>query len=136
MDTFDICVSTAVLEHIPKTDIIAILKELKRILKPGNIVSATIGYFDHYAHNDPRITRLNHLRFSDVEWKKQPRESLPKPSPTMHYHEIFARLGFQVIEEHTRRYCELSPADILPELLTGSPTDYAGGGQWKLANAS
>ena len=40
--SIDACVSTDTFEHIPKDEILEILKELKRILKPGGINIFTV----------------------------------------------------------------------------------------------
>jgi SAM-dependent methyltransferase len=69
-DTFDGCVSTDTLEHIPEGAIIAIFKELRRIIRPGGMISAVIDYSDHYSHTDTHIGPLNYLQYSANEFKK------------------------------------------------------------------
>lgn len=62
--------STSTLEHIPEEDILKILLECSRILKPEGVVSFCVDYLDHYIkEGDPR-TRYNYLKYSDAEWKK------------------------------------------------------------------
>lgn len=69
-DSFDACISTNTLEHIPLSEIVIIFKALKKKLKDGGIVSAVIDYSDHYSHTDSSITGLNFLRYSDEEFDK------------------------------------------------------------------
>ncbi len=68
--TFDACISTNTLEHIPEADIRRILKELRRILKRGGTLSALIDYSDHYAHTDLSISALEYLRYTDEEYAR------------------------------------------------------------------
>lgn len=69
-DTFDACISTATLEHIPKQVIEGIWGEVARILKPAGMVSAVIDYGDHYARTDKTIPDLHFLRFTEEEWRR------------------------------------------------------------------
>ena len=67
---FHFASSTNVLEHVPKSDILAILNETYRILKPGGIFTFRIDYSDHYSYFDSSISIYNFLQFSDDEWRK------------------------------------------------------------------
>ena len=65
----DLHVSNTVLEHIPPNVLSAILIEARRILRPGGLLIHKIDPSDHFAHDDAGITRINFLRFTDLEWK-------------------------------------------------------------------
>jgi predicted SAM-dependent methyltransferase len=57
-NSLDACISTSTLEHIPVDSLSAILKELRRVLKPGGVISAVVDYSDHYSHTDKKIQAL------------------------------------------------------------------------------
>jgi SAM-dependent methyltransferase len=65
----DLHVSNTVLEHIPQDVLSSILTEARRILRPGGLLIHKIDPSDHFAHDDAAITRINFLRFTDLEWK-------------------------------------------------------------------
>lgn len=67
-NSFDLILSTFTLEHIPRHDIVAILRECARLLAEHGIVSCSIDMNDHYAFDDPRISVYNFLRYSDRRW--------------------------------------------------------------------
>jgi len=67
-NSFDLVSSTYTLEHIPRRDIVAILAESRRLLRPGGLVSSTIDMRDHFAFFDPAISTYNFLKFGDRAW--------------------------------------------------------------------
>jgi SAM-dependent methyltransferase len=66
----DVVFSTNVLEHIPPGDLVAVHREVRRVLRPGGVAVHRIDPSDHFAHRDPSITRANFLRFSDAQWSR------------------------------------------------------------------
>jgi SAM-dependent methyltransferase len=60
--------STDTCEHIPEPDLAAILRECRRLLRPGGAFSCRIDLQDHYSYFDPSLSRYNFLRFSDRAW--------------------------------------------------------------------
>ena len=68
-NSVDFISSTGVLEHVPSQDIVPILQECERILKPSGIMSHSIDYQDHYAITDQTIYVYNFLKYSDVTWR-------------------------------------------------------------------
>lgn len=66
---FDLITSTFTLEHIPRDDIAAIMRECARLLAPGGIVSCSVDMQDHYSFDDPRISVYNFLRYSPRRWR-------------------------------------------------------------------
>lgn len=65
----DFHVSFTVMEHIPRADVVAILREAKRLLSPGGACLHMIDYSDHFSHSDDSISAVNFLKFSDRTWR-------------------------------------------------------------------
>ena len=66
--TFDFICSNNTFEHIYAPILRDILREFKRVLKPGGVMSHFIDLSDHFAHLDPGITIYNFLRFTERQW--------------------------------------------------------------------
>ncbi|MFM7529689.1 MAG: class I SAM-dependent methyltransferase [Nodosilinea sp.] len=66
----DFHTSYTVFEHIPPENIIAILKEGRRILKKNGIFVHCIDYSDHFSHSDKSISSINFLQFSNDQWHR------------------------------------------------------------------
>ncbi len=60
-DSVDFICSNNTFEHIPADILSAILREFKRVIKPGGLMSHFIDMSDHFAHFDSRITIYNFL---------------------------------------------------------------------------
>jgi SAM-dependent methyltransferase len=101
-NTFDGCVSTDTLEHISEDVIIAIFKELRRIIRPGGLISAVIDYSDHYSYTDRNIGPLNYLQYSADEFRKY-NHNIHYQNRLRHYDyvRIFAELGYKCIKSET-----------------------------------
>ena len=65
---FDIVGTNNYLEHFSRTDLARVLKELKRLGKPGGISSHLVYMGDRYRYLDNQIPPLNFLKFSRLEW--------------------------------------------------------------------
>lgn len=132
-DSFDICVSTNTLEHIPAADITAIFHELFRVLRPGGHVSAMIDYSDHYAHSDPSLSRLHYLQFNARDWAAHNHSNHYQNRMRHNHHgAIFRETGFDITDALPTDYADPAGLRLLPELLTGDTTDHATTGFWKL----
>jgi hypothetical protein len=64
----DLHMSFTVLQHIPYTVLVDILREASRVLSPDGVACHHIDLSDQFAQADPSISRSNFLRFSDDEW--------------------------------------------------------------------
>lgn len=96
--SFDLCISTNTLEHIPKKDIEAILVELKGLLTSEGSISAVIDYSDHYSHTDPSIGSLNFLQFAEGDWEKLNHSNhYQNRLRHTHFGEIFECAGFDIV---------------------------------------
>jgi len=65
----DFTSSTFTLEHIPRDDIAAILRESFRLLRPGGVASHAIDMMDHYSYFDDKVPRHHFLKHSDAVWR-------------------------------------------------------------------
>ena len=131
--SFDICVSTNTLEHVPRDDIAAIFTELRRILRPDGRVSAMIDYSDHYAHSDRSLSRLHYLTLSETEWQRHNHANhYQNRLRHGHYADIFASTGFAVLSDEPTDYADPAGLALRDELCTGAPTDFATTGFWQL----
>ena len=69
-DSVDLVYSNSVFEHVPGDAILEILRESRRILKPGGLALHNVGCGDHYAFFDHSISFINFLQFSEAEWRR------------------------------------------------------------------
>lgn len=92
--------STDTLEHIPKEDVLAILKECYRLLAPGGIISCMIDLKDHYQYFDKSISPFNFYSFENVEWEKKYNNPLQYQNRLLanDYFSLFAQAGFAPIQ--------------------------------------
>ena len=67
-DSIDIHTSYTVFEHIPRDVLLGILKEASRLLGKRGVALHHIDLSDHYAHDDPSISYINFLQFSERDW--------------------------------------------------------------------
>lgn len=91
--TFDLICSNNTFEHIYPEVLSEILKEFKRVLKPGGLMSHFIDLSDHFAHFDNSITIYNFLRFSEKQWSRidniiQPQNRWRWPQYQALYHSL------------------------------------------------
>lgn len=98
----DLVTSTNTLEHIPAADLVAILAECRRLLRPDGLVSSRIDLRDHYAYGDSALTPYNFLRYSDRAWRLldgglSRQNRLRRPD----YLQAFATAGLSVVNERT-----------------------------------
>lgn len=98
----DCVTSTSTLEHIPPADIVDILEECRRILRPGGVCSFRIDYRDHFSYFDSSIGPHNFLRFSERAWHRY-NSSLQFQNRLRHrdYIDLFERSGFSVVADVT-----------------------------------
>lgn len=131
--SFDICVSTNTLEHIPRTTIEAIFAELHRVLANDCMISAMIDYSDHYAHSDDSISRLHYLQFSSTDYKSHNHDNhYQNRMRHNHYRAIFEAANFKVLEDNPTDVCSTTGLKLRDDLLTGNDDDYATTGFWRL----
>lgn len=135
-NSFDICVSTNTLEHIPKTSIEGIFAELHRVIAKDGEVSAMVDYSDHYAHSDKSITRLHYLQYSEAAYKMHNHANhYQNRLRHDHYRQIFMAAGFKVLEDNPTDTCDPATLSFCEDLLSGHESDYATSGFWRLTKS-
>lgn len=107
--SLDLYFSVAVLEHVSVSALKAMLREAYRTLREGGLTYHVIGMFDHYADVDPRITRVNFLKFSDFTWRLigQNKISYHNRLRESEFVSLFQEAGFEVVERRSE-VCEVS----------------------------
>lgn len=68
-NSVDIYFSYAVLEHVPEQAARDIFMEARRVLKLDGVFYAMIGLHDHYNGFDPRVSKINFLRYPEWLWR-------------------------------------------------------------------
>jgi len=100
---FDFIHSNNTLEHIYEEILIPILKEFKRVLKPGGVMSHFIDMSDHFAHADKSITIYNYLKYSPNEWKRIDNDVQPQNRMRIdQYKKVYSDLGIIINVEDSR----------------------------------
>jgi SAM-dependent methyltransferase len=69
-ESVDIHYSITTLEHIPAPTLSAIMREAHRVLKPEGVAVHFVDLSDHFSHDDPSISAINFLRFSNEQWAR------------------------------------------------------------------
>ncbi len=67
--SIDVHTSYTVFEHVPGNVLREILVEARRLLAPGGVVLHHVDPSDHFAHDDPSISSINFLQFSEDAWR-------------------------------------------------------------------
>ncbi|MBK6932972.1 MAG: class I SAM-dependent methyltransferase [Saprospirales bacterium] len=110
----DLIHSNNTFEHIYPEILLDILREFRRVARPGGLQSHFIDLSDHFAHFDPSITIYHFLRFAPAVWKwidnsVQPLNRLRITD----YRRLYREAGIPVTAENLR------PGQ--PELLRNLP---------------
>jgi len=96
----DLHVSLYTFEHIPRHDLLAILREAARVLRPGGLAIHRVDPKDHFSGNDSSITRINFLRFTEREWRRHfnNRYAYQNRLHDPEFRALFAESGFELLE--------------------------------------
>lgn len=99
-ESFDMCYSVNVYEHIDQSALPGITEELSRITRPGGFGYHAIGVYDHFVHIDSTISKFNYLRFSKKEWKVIDNKIQPQNRLRLSYfRELFEKNHLFALEE-------------------------------------
>lgn len=113
----DLVTSCDVIEHIPISELPAILGECHRLLAVGGVLNVRVDYQDHYWYFDVRRSPYSFLRYGESRWRRF--------NPGLHYQsrirhpqllEIAHAAGFALAEDQ-----HPAPTDDDLEALAGVP---------------
>jgi SAM-dependent methyltransferase len=109
--SIDLVISYAVLEY-PRSDLIMeTLKEFRRIIRPGGVMSHWIDFRDEYAYFDNKISPYNFLRFSHQSWRLINNPLIPLNRLRISdFRRAVGQAGFRIVDENIVRGEE---ADLL-----------------------
>jgi SAM-dependent methyltransferase len=97
---FDLITSNNTFEHVYPQVLEGILKEFKRIIKPGGVMSHAIDMSDHFAHFDKTINVFNFLQFSDKQWKRIDNSIQPQNRWRItDFRKLYAQLNIPITKE-------------------------------------
>lgn len=107
--SFDYLISSNVFEHVPPEVLRGILRESRRILRPGGVHLHHVNPGDHFSY-DPRITSVNFLRYSRRAWRYLGGSGLAYHNRLrcVDYVRLFEQEGFTVLY----RDAEIDPAAL------------------------
>jgi SAM-dependent methyltransferase len=102
-ESIDVVTSTNTLEHIPAADLVPILAECRRLVRPDGVMSSRIDLSDHYSYSDRALTPYNFLRYSDRAWRLlNPKLSHQNRLRRPDFLHAFATAGLQVVDERAQ----------------------------------
>jgi len=110
----DFISSTNTLEHIPDEDIVPILGECRRLLRPDGVMSSRVDLRDHFCDVDAKLSPYNFLRYSDRTWglvnsKLGYQNRLRRPD----YVRAFAEAELSIVAEKATRPDDLAVLEAL-----------------------
>ena len=122
----DFVTSTSTLEHIPAEDLVRLLAECRRLLRPDGAFSSRIDLSDHFTHFDRSLSPYNFLRYSDRAWRLANssllhQNRLRRPD----YIGAFEAAGFEVVAEKPWRPDAALPDDLAPRFRSYDSADLA-----------
>jgi SAM-dependent methyltransferase len=122
----DFVTSTSTLEHIPEDDLVPLLAECRRLLRPDGAVSSRIDLSDHFSHFDHSLSPYNYLRYSDRTWRLVNSELLHQNRlRRSDYVSVFERAGLTVVAERPWHSGVALPEDLDPRFRDYYPEDLA-----------
>ena len=96
----DIVYSNLVLEHISPEILTGVLRECRRILKPGGVMWHNVDFTDHYSHTFKSLSPMNFLRYSRGLWDFASNDILyMNRMRRIDYVRAFNAAGFSVTKE-------------------------------------
>ncbi len=66
--SFDLVSSTQVLEHVPRQELTPLLRECRRLVSPGGVVSLEIDMQDHLSYFDASLSVYHFLTLGERAW--------------------------------------------------------------------
>jgi hypothetical protein len=119
-NSFDLCYSINVLEHVDENSIFGISEEFYRISKKSGYHYHAIGTYDHFVHIDKSISKFNYLKYSAREWKWIDNGIQPQNRKRISYfRETFISLRYAILNEimWENEPSELAKIEIHPDFI-------------------
>ncbi|MGH9662791.1 MAG: methyltransferase domain-containing protein, partial [Bryobacteraceae bacterium] len=116
--SIDLQTSYTVFEHIPKTVLAAILRESSRLLSNNGVTCHHIDPSDHFSHEDPAISAIHFLRYSETEWDKYAGNQFAYHNRlrTHQYRQLYEECGHTLLQ-----WKEIVDSRSLAEIRSGFP---------------
>jgi hypothetical protein len=97
--SIDVQLSYTVFEHIPGAILRDILLQARQILSPQGVVLHHVDLSDHFWHEDPSISPIHFLQFSNAEWDHYADNQFAYHNRlrVTEYREIFESCGYQIL---------------------------------------
>jgi SAM-dependent methyltransferase len=97
--SIDVHTSYTVFEHIPREDLRSILHEARRLLSPRGVVLHHIDLSDHFYQEDPKVSKINFLQFSDETWSRYADNQFAYHNRLRvhEFRELFEDCGYEII---------------------------------------
>lgn len=116
----DCSCSNEVLEHVPASQLPALLSSLRKTTR--GLTVHNIDYSDHYARSDGSVSRMNFLRYSAAQWNKfNSGKQYVNRLRHSDYVRLFSEAGFNVVYDATVLGDPIS--DIAAEFRHYEPND-------------
>ena len=114
----DLQTSYTVFEHIPGPVLAAILREANRLLSKGGVACHHIDPSDHFSHEDPAISAIHFLRYSEAEWDRYAGNQFAYHNRlrTHQYRRIYEECGHEILQ-----WKEIVDSRSLAEIRGGFP---------------
>jgi SAM-dependent methyltransferase len=113
----DVVYSTAVFEHIYRSDLASTLHQIRRILRPTGFTTHVIDLKDHFCYSQSGLPYNNFLRFSDSQWQRWTGNPLTYTNRMFvsDWEKLFADCGFRVVflDEVIERRLPRLPSHLL-----------------------
>lgn len=123
--SIDLVISSDVMEHIPRDSVPTLLRDFRRILKPGGRVAQQIVEVDHLTIYDRSVHPKNYIRFSNREWQRRFENDVQYINRLQHsdFLNAFHAEGFSIEAESVIDRCDLSQIEIAPDFQHYSRDD-------------
>jgi SAM-dependent methyltransferase len=120
----DFVTSTSTLEHVPEEELVPLLAECRRLLRPDGAVSSRIDLSDHFSHFDDSVSPYNFLRYSERRWSLVDSKLLHQNRlRRSDYVSAFEQAGFEVVSERPWRPGVELPDDLDEKFRGYDPDD-------------